>query len=142
MTLNSRKPNKFTDRSTLSRPQDMLLLILTKFVSMLLTIKNVVQAIWTRSKNSFISFPIKQKLSIIIGLIVIVVIFVLSLILTTIGFAFYYMAVAIIAFMAYLVLADRKERLITKKERNRYLLLPHPLMQKIYDVLLRNAFLF
>ncbi len=80
MALNSPKQGKIANRATLSRPQDMLLFIMTKIVSFFIAIKNVVQAIWARSKNSFISFPIKEKLSIIIGLIVIIVIFVLSLI--------------------------------------------------------------
>lgn len=80
MIMNSRKQEKSTDRSTLSRPQDILLLILTKFIGFFLNIRNIIQGIWTRSKNLFISFPIKQKLSIIIGLIVIIVIIVLSLI--------------------------------------------------------------
>ena len=78
--MNFEKKSKISGKSNLTRLQDILLLILTKFVSWLLIIKNFAQTIWIRSRELFISFPIRRKLSIIIGLIVIVVIFVLSLI--------------------------------------------------------------
>ncbi len=80
MADNFKKQSIYTHRSNLNRLQDIVVIILTNFISSLLKIKNFAKSIWTRSKDLFISFPIKQKLSIIIGLIVIVVIFVLSLI--------------------------------------------------------------
>lgn len=80
MIVNHKKRNKFTYKSILSHPQDFLLLILTTIIKTFLTIKDFINSIWKHSKDLFISFPIKQKLSIIIGLIVVIVIFVLSLI--------------------------------------------------------------
>jgi len=74
MTLDSRKQHKFSNQS------NILWVIARKFISFFLMITNFARAAWSRSKNLFISFPIKQKLSIIIGLIVIIVIVVLSLI--------------------------------------------------------------
>ena len=80
MIVNSQKQQKISNKSNLTRLQDVLLLIATKTISWFLNIKNFTQSIWTRSRDLFISFPIKRKLSIIIGIIVVVVIFVLSLI--------------------------------------------------------------
>jgi class 3 adenylate cyclase len=80
MIINSQKRDKFSTKSVLSRSQEILLLVLTKLISFFLNVQNFIKSIWKRSKDSFISFPIKRKLSIIIGLIVVVVIFVLSLI--------------------------------------------------------------
>lgn len=80
MADNFKKQSIYTHRSNLNRLQDIVVIILTNVISSLLKIKNFAKSIWTRSKDLFISFPIKRKLSIIIGLIVIVVILVLSLI--------------------------------------------------------------
>ena len=80
MIVNSRNQDNSIPKSTLNRSYDILLLILIKLISFFVNIKNFARSIWTRSKDLFISFPIKRKLSIIIGLIVVIVIFVLSLI--------------------------------------------------------------
>ncbi len=80
MIVNSQKQPKISTKSNLTWLQEVLLLITTKTISWFLNIKNFAKSIWRRSKDLFISFPIKRKLSIIIGLIVVVVIFVLSLI--------------------------------------------------------------
>jgi len=78
--MNSRKRERNNRHKTLTQPQDILLHILFKFIGFLLNVKDFVQSLWSQSKELFTSFPIKRKLSIIIGFIVVIVIFVLSLI--------------------------------------------------------------
>ena len=80
MMKNSRKQDNITNKTTLGRPQNLLLLIFARVINFFLSLKNFAHSVWTHSRELFISFPIKRKLSIIIGLIVIIVIFVLSLI--------------------------------------------------------------
>ena len=76
----SRNTDKFKNKSALSRSQNFFISISTQIIRFFLNIKNLALNVWTRSKDLFISFPIKRKLSIIIGVIVVIVIFVLSLI--------------------------------------------------------------
>ncbi|MDZ7356280.1 MAG: hypothetical protein ONB33_01625, partial [candidate division KSB1 bacterium] len=80
MTPNYRHSGNVEHRSSLGATQDLFLSIITRFVRLVTSILDAIRSIWSRSKNIFVSFPIRQKLSIIIGLIVITVILVLSLI--------------------------------------------------------------
>ena len=80
MATNLRRHHRYTPKSNVSRIKNIVFFPIVSFISLLTKVKKLFQLIWTRSKDLFISFPIKRKLSIIIALIVITVIFVLSLI--------------------------------------------------------------
>ncbi len=80
MTPDLRHPGSYKQRSSLGEIQNAFLLLITRFVRLFTGVGHIIRSIWSRSKNIFVSFPIRQKLSIIIGLIVIIVILVLSLI--------------------------------------------------------------
>lgn len=79
-TADVQKHYDYIHKANLSQLENFIFLILTGFLSLTFKIRNFFKSILTRSKDLFISYPIKRKLSIIIGLIVVLVIFMLTLI--------------------------------------------------------------
>lgn len=77
---NIRRQQHYTARSRTKRLKDILLFPIRSMAAVIKQLGSLWRRLWTRSRDLFISFPIKQKLTIIIGLIVITVILVLSFI--------------------------------------------------------------
>jgi len=80
MTANFKKQKNHTLKSNFSSLQNITLPNMKKVITFFFMFRNLAKSIWIHLRELFISFPIKRKLSIIIGLIVVIVIFVLSVI--------------------------------------------------------------